>query len=311
MSFQTKSSHCDLVKCANTECSASHVFSISADGTPESISLWAKEAFPQNVQQQRAFQILAANFVLRFFSKLQFANITHENIYLEYQRCKRLLKIMAGKRHKSQQLLIFVIGAARLGKEPVVHEFLHYAELYCSYIQQPFATVTSLQNTVSGTATIVRTSYQFFDIIAIPSNYDVFKNRYCANISMSNILTNSTSQLSLNDFKRMYITKYPTMQSQKEDDTEYYQILQYTKTKLADQRFHNHFYEPTHQQVQMLIVDEITYSTSLNIENLGKKIKLLNNKNDRIFCGTDMLVIANFCQLSPVTSQVSYNSTYF
>ena len=43
---------------------------VEANGTPESIHVWALESFPNDYEQQRAFEILAAKFVLHYFWKL-------------------------------------------------------------------------------------------------------------------------------------------------------------------------------------------------------------------------------------------------
>ena len=321
MSFQRNSCSGSLKKCATTQCSTSHVLSICVDGTPESIYLWAKQAFLHNVQQRRAFHILAAKFVLHFFSQSQFSDINCEKVYSRYRRCKHLLKLIARTGDISQQVLLLLIALSGSGKQTIVRQFLRYGEVYCSYIKQPFTGTTVLQNVLTGVANPIKASYELFRIIANPSKYDVFNKQSYTDISMSNIQTNSYSQLYLNSLKTMYITKYQTIALQQEDDREYDEILHYTKRKLADKTLYDResilsstHLTPQHQlpyqQLQILIVDEITYSTSIHFLNLDRRLERLNNNNYSTFRGTNILVIGNPWQLPAVTSLNGCNSSY-
>ena len=84
-----------------------------------------------------------------------------------------------------------------------------------------------------------KSSYEVYDIVTKRSEYDVFQNQCCIAVSKSKLGSNSNSQLCLGGLKAMYITKYPTKDTQKEDEGEYENVLHYTKTRLADKRFEN------------------------------------------------------------------------
>ena len=50
----------------------------NANGTPQSVYLWAQNAFPGNTKQQRGFEILAAKFILTFCQEAEErVNISH------------------------------------------------------------------------------------------------------------------------------------------------------------------------------------------------------------------------------------------
>ena len=76
-------------------------FVIEATGSPESIHLWAKQAFPKDRQQQRGFEILVAKFVLTYCSEADNSDNSNDTLSgtgrQEYLRCKRLLQEMVGR----------------------------------------------------------------------------------------------------------------------------------------------------------------------------------------------------------------------
>jgi hypothetical protein len=63
------------VQCKNNSETTTSSFSapeniiLEANGTPESIYLWALQSFPNDKEQQHSFQILAATFVLCYCSE--------------------------------------------------------------------------------------------------------------------------------------------------------------------------------------------------------------------------------------------------
>ena len=139
------------------------VLDIEANGTPESIYLWAKQVFKDenekdDLEQQQAFEILAAKFVLNYF--LEADNNYNNNDTLsgtarsEYVRCKRLLKEMVGRPADNDkgQLIMFLTGPGGSGKSAIVKQLLRYGELFCSNIKQPFTRRTILVTACSGVA---------------------------------------------------------------------------------------------------------------------------------------------------------------
>lgn len=82
-----------------------------------------------------------------------------------------------------------------------------------------------------------KSSYFLYDIYAKRDEYDVFQNQSCKSISLSKLGSNTNSQLCLNGHMAMYITKYPTKSTQKEDESEYGNVLHYLRLRLADRRF--------------------------------------------------------------------------
>ena len=119
-----------------------------ATGTVESIHLWAKKAFPHDSEQQRAFEILAAKFVLGYCLDAEKFDENHDELSRkqtwQYLHCKNLLRQMVGKPVESKQLVMLVTGQAGSGKTEIIHQLLQYAEQYCSKIGQPFTTKTIL-----------------------------------------------------------------------------------------------------------------------------------------------------------------------
>ena len=138
---------------------------IEANGTPESIFLWGKQAFGDDAEQNRAFQILSAKFVLSYVSEAdagddqdsQFAaarpfsriNATERH---EYTRCKTILTEMVGKPAKKGQLIMFLTGPGGSGKSEVINQLLVYCREFCNNIDRPFTSRTILVTACSGVA---------------------------------------------------------------------------------------------------------------------------------------------------------------
>lgn len=131
-----------------SSCNGSEMFCIQANGTPESIYLWGKEAFPGCPEQQRAFQVLAAKFVLKYLSR-EDAGPCFET-YQELERCRCLLQKMVGNTVTSDNLVMFLAGPAFGGKSAVVSEFLKYGKQYCSLIKESFNNETILVTAYPG-----------------------------------------------------------------------------------------------------------------------------------------------------------------
>lgn len=140
-------------------------FYVQANGTPESIYLWGKQAFPHNALQQRAFEILAAKFVLSFLCVADIPDITSNGItnatHSQYCRCTYLLKQMVGEPAQYQHLIMLLTGAGGSGKSAVIYHLVQYGKAYCSYIKQPFTTMTILVTTASDHASILTNKHKF------------------------------------------------------------------------------------------------------------------------------------------------------
>ena len=129
---------------------------INANGTPESIYLWAFQSFENDKEQRRAFEILAASFVLCYCSEADKFDDTTNTLSgttrHHYIHCKKFLQRMVGKPSKTGQLVMFVTGPGGSGKSEVIKELLRYGEQFCSNIQQPFTKRTILVTACSGVA---------------------------------------------------------------------------------------------------------------------------------------------------------------
>ena len=127
---------------------------LKATGHPESIYLWGRQCFPNDSEQQRAFQILVAKFVLTFCVDAD-QNYTTSNycspvIERQYNNFKQTLCQMMGKSFKDKQLIMLLSGPKKSGKTRVIQELLNYAKQYCSNINQPFTKNTILITACTG-----------------------------------------------------------------------------------------------------------------------------------------------------------------
>ena len=129
---------------------------IEANGTPESIHLWGMQAFPNDNEQQRAFEILTAKFVLTYCTAADTNDDVSDTLFgvarHEYTRCKRLLHEMIGKPAQIGQLIMFLTGAGGSGKSEVINQLIDYGQHFCSNIEQPFTRNTILVTACSGVA---------------------------------------------------------------------------------------------------------------------------------------------------------------
>ena len=132
-----------------------------ANGTPQSVHFWAKHAFPHNTQQQRAFEILAAKFVLLFCDPAcrgsSISDSCSHAVWQSYCQYIQLLKDMVGKPACVQQLVMFLTGPVGSGKSEIITQVKKYRELFCANIKQPFPTGVIL--CTSNTACAVVSDY--------------------------------------------------------------------------------------------------------------------------------------------------------
>ena len=94
-----------------------------------------------------------------------------------------------------------------------------------------------------------KSTYDVYDILAKRSEYDVFQNQACVAISLSKLGSNSNSQLCSGGLKAIYMTKYPTKDTQKEDESEYEKILHFCKRCLATRKFEENCSEALSQAI--------------------------------------------------------------
>lgn len=120
---------------------------LSANGTPESIHFWAKEAFDGDIDKERAFEILASKFVLTYITDIDNDNDADHNTIgmtaTEYQHCKTILQQIVGK-PADNQLIMFMIGSHACGKRELINQLLIYGKRFCNSINKPFTKYTIL-----------------------------------------------------------------------------------------------------------------------------------------------------------------------
>lgn len=121
---------------------------IEANGTPQSVYLWGKRSFGGNIQLERAFQVLAAKFILTFCSEAD--DIDDMNDFCshvaqrDYTNYKQILNTMVGKPAQMKQLVMFLARPAGCGKSTVTYQLIEYGRQFCFNINQPFTTKTIL-----------------------------------------------------------------------------------------------------------------------------------------------------------------------
>jgi len=76
-----------------------------------------------------------------------------------------------------------------------------------------------------------------FDIVGQRGEYNIFSNQYQKAISLSKLGSNSNTQICANHHKAMYVTKYPTKSTQKEEEQEYSNVHSYVMRRLKDRKF--------------------------------------------------------------------------
>ena len=119
-----------------------------ANGTPQSIHHWAQTSFINNVQQQRAFEILTAKFVLLYCTAAN-TNPNQCNTYSKvindsYYHYIYLLETLIDKCDCIYQLFMLLTGAAGSAKSEIINQLAKYAKLFCANIKQPFTVNTIL-----------------------------------------------------------------------------------------------------------------------------------------------------------------------
>ena len=111
----------------------------AADGTALSILLWSKhEGLKLDAEQQLAFQILTAAFVLMYYEDAQSDNLVHmdasnnpSQVRRDFQKEKKKLLQLA-RLKPNQPLFMFLSGPGGSGKSRVVIELVKYAQEYTS-----------------------------------------------------------------------------------------------------------------------------------------------------------------------------------
>ena len=128
------------------------VVEIIANGTAESIVKWARHNLTFDKEQQRAFEIIIAKFVLTYYDEAQNnperAQRTRDSSFAHE---RKQLEKMAGQSHLDQ-LIMFLTGPGGSGKSEIVNGVLLYAKEYCSNLEVPFTEKTILITACSGVA---------------------------------------------------------------------------------------------------------------------------------------------------------------
>ena len=132
-----------------------------ADGTALSILLWSKrEGLKLDAEQQLAFQIATAAFVLTYYDDAQSDNLVHRDdsnnpsqVRRDFQKEKKKLLHLA-RLKPNQPLFMFLSGPGGSGKSRVVKELLKYAEEYCSRLNFKFDLRTIITSAMSGVAAV-------------------------------------------------------------------------------------------------------------------------------------------------------------
>ena len=128
-----------------------HVDILEASGSVESILNWGA-ASGMDKDQQRAFEIFTATFVLTFF--LHAENSVCRGSSATFRREKRRLEVMADvENRKSAQVICMLHGPGGCGKSTVIKLLVLYAKQYCEYLENfKFSSRTILLTALTGVA---------------------------------------------------------------------------------------------------------------------------------------------------------------
>ena len=180
-----------------------------ANGTPQSVHSWGKNAFPENKMQQRCFEILAAKFVLTYCAEaddmLDLSGRYSTLLVSKYKCYKQLLEEMVGKKDSNDQLIMFLTGATGSGKHEIIRQLLQYAERFCNNINQPFTKDTICITTCVG-HTAARNNGRTLgrSLFCYGSDRDIpvqFKNKFRDNVKI--VVLDDVQLFSPSDLKRI------------------------------------------------------------------------------------------------------------
>ena len=127
----------------------------SATGSLASINAWAAKVFAGDVDQERAFRIIVASFVLSIYRHAMM-NQTDRTIQPLGQRTisQNMKELEEVNIPSKNQLVCFMTGAGGSGKSRVINAVCEYARAFCINLEIPFNRRTVTVTALTGAAAV-------------------------------------------------------------------------------------------------------------------------------------------------------------
>jgi hypothetical protein len=148
----------------NVTTSENPVFRCDANGSAISIIDWGK-SLDLDIDQQRAFEVIASSFVLTFHKDLEINDSVRVRTRdQQFTKETLLLKKLAGirgtydvdgrqsRKLRDDQLILLLHGAGGSGKSTVLDLVSEYSKEYCGFLEWPFTSRTIVVTAMSGVA---------------------------------------------------------------------------------------------------------------------------------------------------------------
>ena len=111
----------------------------SATGSLASINTWAAKVFAGDVDQERAFRIIVASFVLSIYRHAMM-NWTDRTIrpFGQHTISQNMKELEEMNIPSKNQLVCFMTGAGGSGKSRVINAVCEYVRAFCVNLEIPF-----------------------------------------------------------------------------------------------------------------------------------------------------------------------------
>ncbi len=174
-----------------------------ANGTVWSIREWGKDAFGTDRKQRRAFEAIAAAFVLTFLEDTSDSEEdTTAGDLSKLRRTKLALLRLKGHRD-NPQLICLLHGPGGSGKSTVINMVMAYAKSFCEVLGHPFTSRTIIITAMSGVAATLLHGETTHSVIGL-NRTNVQEEEIEAFADARLLIIDEISFASKRDFQKLY-----------------------------------------------------------------------------------------------------------